>query len=364
MVQFSAKDIEYALGWPLLNQALQDKTLSQNSNFLGKIAVPGRTVIVKDLIGWAAKGGLDKFTEGQGIANPSKHLIAPAEKKRMWDALLARPREFLRYESADGGILPAVYFRFLQNIRSIQKDYLRMPEETLWTATTIPTTIGSLDAKTFERLLYARSEVDPRVYQLALMKVGMLDPDCHDHDHQRAFFHRTYRRYRSVEAMGDGFASGDPDLETMLKVKPKHSALDGCSVKWFAERANTDTAIFNALVQGGRCNNENPEVIALDQGNDVDLSGCYGETLRSLEYPVGLPYYWSQTSQQESSRTLEGWLKETEGDCVDGLWTATVTGDLNFDHCSTPPRPVTSSASAGTGSSNGTGTARWSPPAA
>jgi hypothetical protein len=41
----------------------------------------------------------------------------------------------------------------------------------------------------------------------------------------------------------------------------RHTALDGGSIRWFASLDANETAIFNAVVQGGRCNNEIPEEV-------------------------------------------------------------------------------------------------------
>lgn len=90
------------------------------------------------------------------------------------------------------------------------------------------------------------------------------------------------------------------------------------------------TAPYNALVQGGRCCNENPYEYEIGAGLDVDISGCYGESLRSLVYPVGLPSVWAFTPNQQRT-TLGAWLDRYEADLVPGLWAAVVSGKLGFE---------------------------------
>ena len=84
------------------------------------------------------------------------------------------------------------------------------------------------------------------------------------------------------------------------------------------------------MVQGGRCINERPDEYRLGPGGDIDISGCYGESLRSFDYPIGLPTVWSFAPNQRTM-SLGAWLKENGTDLIDGLWTATVSGRLDFD---------------------------------
>jgi hypothetical protein len=109
-----------------------------------------------------------------------------------------------------------------------------------------------------------------------------------------------------------------------------HTALDGCGIKWWAGRPITETGIFNVLVSGGRCLNEIPYEYVIENGVDVDIAGCYGESLRTLVFPIGLPRVWSFTPN-ESHISFGQWLDWNEDDLADGLWTATVSGHLSFD---------------------------------
>src|SRR5262249_29921894 len=124
----------------------------------------------------------------------------------------------------------------------------------------------------------------------------------------------------------------DADLDAFLEAKYEFTALDGGSVRWFASRSTTESACFNALVQGGRCNNERPDEYAVGPGLDIDIAGCQGASLRSMIYPIGLPRVWSfAPNEQRKPPTFGRWLKENESNLIDGLWTCTVKGTLNFD---------------------------------
>jgi hypothetical protein len=109
-----------------------------------------------------------------------------------------------------------------------------------------------------------------------------------------------------------------------------HTAMDACSVPWWADMPEANSARYNALVHGGRCNNENPLRYAFDQALDVDICGCYGETTRRLSFPLGLPTVWSFTSNQARTR-LGDWLAKWQAELVPDLWTATINGKLPFE---------------------------------
>lgn len=123
---------------------------------------------------------------------------------------------------------------------------------------------------------------------------------------------------------------GDKKVKSNQRVRFAYTALDGCGVKYWAGRSDTDTSCYNALVQGGRCLNENPYEYSMDHGLDIDISGCYGDSLRSLVYPIGLPTVWRFTPNQQ--RMLLGkWLEENETKLLPGLWQCVVSGELPFE---------------------------------
>lgn len=62
----------------------------------------------------------------------------------------------------------------------------------------------------------------------------------------------------------------------------------------------------------------------------MDISGCYGESLRSLHFPIGLPTVLSHTPNQ-TPKTLGWFLDKYEDQLVPGLWTAMVSGSLGFE---------------------------------
>src|SRR5262249_25701984 len=100
----------------------------------------------------ADKSKLDEFLNALGHSMPNKGLMEQY-KESMWKGLLEHPENFLLYPVADARLLRTAYRTFVDFFRRIQKDCLGMSEADLWTEENIPTTNGSLVAKTFERFI-------------------------------------------------------------------------------------------------------------------------------------------------------------------------------------------------------------------
>jgi hypothetical protein len=326
---FSPKDVEYALGWQQFRRAIEDNKVRQRNNLSGSLRAGGRKVFLKDLCGWSGKESLARFAEAMGCGVKGKNAM-DEYKTCMHRGLLERPEDYLRYAVGDVRVLLDLHRGFLQHFQALQEECLGMDD--LWTAEDIPMTCGALVARTLERWLYGQAE-DRRVLQFAVRKLGLLDPDARHHQKSLEGWNRVVRAYRRTgdlaEALRRMGAEGDADLARFYDARLLHSALDAAGVRWWARRPATETSAFLALVHGGRCVNEHPYQYAIDHGLDIDIAGCYGEALRSLVYPLGLPHVWSWTPNEERP-TLGEWLDANEGGLVAGLWTAVVEGRLPF----------------------------------
>lgn len=97
-------------------------------------------------------------------------------------------------------------------------------------------------------------------------------------------------------------------------------------------------ASIAAFVSGGRCANERPYEISFKNGADIDLSSCYGTSIKNLEYPLGIPSVLRpllDTSTDNEGTTLflkepfVGSLKDVMSQyrkkLVPGLWYAVVS---------------------------------------
>jgi hypothetical protein len=274
---------------------------------------------------------LKTFAAALGLPMPGKTIMDPY-KAEMRRGLEERPEDFLRYAVGDAQVLLDVYRRFVAFVRRTQSEVLGMAAGELWDAGDIPMTCGRLVATTFERWLHGRAGGHADALRFCARKLGYLDPDADDYQLNREVRHAVLGRCRTPEALAA--AAADPEGQEYLRLfsraKYLFTVLDGCGVRWWASRSTTETVGYNALVQGGRCHNENPFAYEAGPGLDVDIAGCYGTSLRKLTFPVGLPSVWSYLPN-EPRPTLGEWLARNGKGLVPGLWTCTVSGSLPFE---------------------------------
>jgi hypothetical protein len=323
---FSPKDIEYAIGWPPWRKAILTGKVHQSNSLTGRVGV----IRLRDLKGWAGKEKLVDFAAALGIPMPAKTSMDDY-KSNMRRGLEEHPEDFLYYAVEDARVLLTLYQKFVTFMREIQRETLGMTEG-WWRASDIPLTLGRLVAGTFERWLVNRAGPHESVLAFCLRKLGYLDPGAADYDQARLVRADLLGRVRGMEDL-KALASDPADrslLKAFLRARYLFTGLDGCGVRWWVSRATTETAGLNALIHGGRCHNERPDEYRTGPGLDVDIVGCYGTTLRTLVYPVGLPSVWSY-EPNEKRPTLGEWLDRHEADLVDGLWTITVSGPLPFE---------------------------------
>jgi hypothetical protein len=331
MLYYSPRDIEYATGWDAFKVAIDAKKVRQRNNITGKVELPnGLKVHIKDLSGWAGKTSLVRFAKSLGVACPDKGLMDDF-KSCMARGLVEQPETFLRYAVGDARMLFALHRAFVGHFRTLQGDCLGMKGDDLWTAAEIPMTVGALVARTLERWLYGQAP-EPDLFRFAVRKLGLLDPDDRRYKYSRWAFGSTLRNYTQPRALRATLAAGErpDDLAQFFRARLLYTGLDGASVRWWASRPVTETLGYNALVHGGRCQREDPTRYAMDRGADVDISGCYGATLRETTYPIGLPTAWGYTTN-ETPEMFGRWLDRHEAQLVPGLWTATVSGSLGFE---------------------------------
>jgi hypothetical protein len=324
---FSPKDYEFAFGWRNWRHALHEGAIHQRNAITGRVGM----VRLRDLKGWAGKLKLVNFAPALGVATPTK-TIMDKYKKRMLRGLLERPEDFLRYAVEDARILLTLFARFVAFVQQIQRDVLGMPDALLWRAEDIPMTQGRLVASTFERWLFSRAGEHGDALRFCIHKLGFLNPRSPTYQKACKARGELLARVHSTQDLTTLAADrkGRGLLQRFLHARYLFTALDACSVRWWISRATTETAGLNALVHGGRCNNEQPQAYVCGPGLDIDIAGCYGTSLRALTFPVGLPSRWSYEAG-EHRPTLGEWLAETEEQRVDGLWTCTISGRLPFE---------------------------------
>src|SRR5262245_12904486 len=208
---FSPKDLEYALGWDMVREAIQAGKVRQRNNLSGTVG----PVILKDLCGWAGKSSLVKFASALGVPMEAK-AVMDGYKTEMRRGLVERPEDFLRYAVSDARVLLDVYARFVAFFRQTLSEVLAMAADDLWGAADIPMTCGRLVAATFERWLYGRAGGHADALRFCARKLGYLDPDAYDYVLSRAVRRDLLGRCRTPEALAA--AAADPAARECLRI--------------------------------------------------------------------------------------------------------------------------------------------------
>jgi hypothetical protein len=338
---YSPSDYLYALGRERWLEALHTARVRQKTCVSGRVG----NVVLRDLFGWAPRNvtgidkdavGLKKFALTLGLEVADKGLMTDY-KECMWRGLLNHPAEFLRYAVWDARVLLDIYDRFVAFLAETLREALGFELEDIWPDGPPPTP-GRLVADVFEHWLYRQAGEHETAMRFCARKLGYLDPDAQGDGEQalgiRAERAAVLERCRTPEALAELLDSTDAADRHALKRfgshRYQHTAINAAGVRVWASQADTETAVFLALIQGGRCVNERSDQYRIGEGLDIDIVGAYGSNLRSLEFPVGLPSVWS-FKPNDRRPTLGKWLREHERDLVDNLWIALVRGKLSFD---------------------------------
>jgi hypothetical protein len=181
---FSPKDIELALGWPPIDNAIKTRRIRQYNHLSGTV---DQWVWLRDLSGWSGKERLSTFASAVGVSMEAKTTMDPY-KSNMIQGLLERPEEFLRYAVEDAKALLQVYQRFVYLFRQIQEQ-LGFPTDQCWTGENIPLSCGRLVAETFQRWATLQSGGMADSVRFCCNKLGYLDRD-----------QKGYEKYREDRA--------------------------------------------------------------------------------------------------------------------------------------------------------------------
>lgn len=103
------------------------------------------------------------------------------------------------------------------------------------------------------------------------------------------------------------------------------------SVKYLG-RDTSNSLIFQAIVQGGRCNNSMPFEYYLETVLDIDLNSCYGSTLRTLCYPVGISTTINRDNSKPNKELFFKKVEKLESELLDDLWTADIFTNKELEH--------------------------------
>lgn len=338
LVGFSSpRDYIIAHGWNNISQFFNQKPtvtngftgIAKKRCLIGNYYFGEYTGRVRDRAGWV-NGGFKKLLESCGLDSSDKRKM-DKYKSCMLLGLIRKPEDFVMYSMGDVVQLLEVNSAFPNLVSKVAREYLNVP----FSPSEVKDTVGSTIAKVYEKYLHGLHPDNPRALELAFKKLGIIS-QAHSAKKNKYLRDVLNKVINSVNTVSDmqrlssqkwlqdfmGFKYGTDDSEI------KFVAYSLGSLDYLA--SYPDKGKFNAIVQGGRCNNEQPWNYLIEYGADIDLNSCYGSALRTLIYPIGLPTVWGYT-ESEDLPTLEKWLSENKNDLVDDLYQIVVEGTLSFN---------------------------------
>jgi hypothetical protein len=139
--------------------------------------------------------------------------------------------------------------------------------------------VSSLDPETRRGLLFS-----------AFAKLGLLKSESKNvaknlDFHEKIFRPCTIREFVEERLKVENVAS----FVKEYKKNYEFSAFSQASIDYFLGFFTGTTALYNALVSGGRTVNERPKKFLASYCADIDLRSCYGSALREFHFPLGRP---------------------------------------------------------------------------
>jgi len=318
---YSPRDVEGLVGRKAWYDALiTPGTIQKKRNLTGVFTVDGTKLTLKDWAG-AFNCSLASAMKSVGVNNPYKSLVedtvrigGESHKKDRMDLFMGEARrEFLLYAAGDTVFLPATILARVKQVNEIVSAALDFNPN--WTVETFPRSAGSLVAKTFESwLMHSRLGLMKSLLRLTTTTNNKYWPELKKGVEQiESDPWGVHKKFR-----GDGFIHG----------------MAAGSIKGFGKLCPDDTGIFNAVVMGGRCVNEepyeNPKLMRVYNVIDVDLSGCYGSALKLFDMPFGIPTVFGRR-ENDVKVTLGEFLEKYQRELVTGLYRICVSGRLSFE---------------------------------
>jgi hypothetical protein len=280
-----------------------------------------------------------------------------AYKTKMFEGYHIKPLTATMYNLCDTIANFEITMAYIPLINEIITDVIGLPEHCKISESGLRHTTGSVEGdfkiKYIEYFPYVIdknvSEDNLDTWRLALRRYSILKSDLNTEGSKLGgLIIEGFRKCSKLEDFKNykiKFKKGKKEVEDTLYnliLHPDKALFDSlaeyktyeqCCIRFLGSDLS-NTKVFGALVQGGRCNNSFPYESYLEWVLDIDFTSAYGSTLRSLEYPIGLPSS-IQSDLSEGSKlplfkkTYDKLAKNLENN----LWCADViTNDkLNFD---------------------------------
>ena len=313
------------------------------------------TIVIKDLIG-AFNSSLDKAFDLVGMDNITKDIVDAKRKGNMDEVAKEDMDLFLIYLLGDTMYLKDLWKNRVNQINNIVEKSLGFNPS--YELDDCPRTSGALVSDVWMKWLEHK-------HPLLLAAVETLATPYQTKEW-------VFEQYLEVLAsQKDNVLKGYVELYPTPKAKePKKiklselhklwndrnhklgeslSGISGMAVASIGAFAglgskNGDATMFNSLVIGGRCYNENPTLWKMMEVFDIDLSSCYGSSLNMLDYPLGKPTLvdgvvgdesgltWKKYSDKylsENRRDMYGNYIVNQNSFSEGLWSAVISNPID-----------------------------------
>lgn len=317
---FACKDIEGVFGRAKTRKLfLEPGLITRKRNVTGQFPDNGHEFILCDLYGMF-NSSLDDALKSVGIHNPYKDLVEQLgySKKDMFKFAMERPNEAVKYTEHDSKWLGLLFTKRVDQINEVNSGALGIAA--LFSYDNVPKSFGALVSKTFEGWLIQKY---PELYRAVMM----LSDSANDKAWPilRAAMTKLNDKDCDLDRVNRTLRGNDQIIHGLGMASIKNYALIG--------PPNGLTAVYNAVVQGGRCNNENPHDNPYDNrvSNVIDLdnSSCYGSTLEKYDIPFGIPKLIGFDKDDVKTIKLGVFLKKYKKRFVKNLWKIHVNGMLS-----------------------------------
>lgn len=194
-----------------------------------------------------------------------------------------------------------------------------------WDEQKVPTTLGSMTNDLLFNFLYFQmsknehNEFDTQIYQDFLLANYSIGTVMHSNSKKEL----QNKGNKNIIKENINYHRKDFNFRS--------SAIEGGSIKTL-EKRNDTSGYINSILFGGRTINEKPERFEFEHVADIDFQSCYGNTLKDLVYPIGLPNVISFTKDEKDQNeiTLKQFLEIYKHELVKNMWQVYISGPLNF----------------------------------
>ena len=286
--------------------------------YVGYFQHQNRNFLLNDLSNWNNIEGIMRLQTILGFSNPTENFMKMIEEN-FYDLenVLHQEKNFMPF--LDNGLnmvnsLEFISQKMLVKINSLYENVYGFPKCFLLTEKNIPRSLGGIGSTLLKKFIYhfmssvngSFSLEDFKRFDLINLRLGR-------------FSKEKTKKY---------------NLKNRLHLKEsssqKSTVISSCSKRVLAESYFSNSGIYNSVTQGGRANNEASERWVNTLTADLDFKSCYGESLTAFSYPLGLPFVYA-VSDEEEKITLKEFLALYEHEFVENLYTITISHRLNFE---------------------------------